>query len=87
MIQLLVETVKALSCPVTVTVAPGAEVKTIGALEVPEVRTVTSSVYVPAATCTVWPVATTCAAAPMVQNGWLLVPEPLSEQEGFERST
>src|SRR3954463_855432 len=85
--QFLARIVKALSCPVTVTVAPGAVVNTIGALDVPELPMVTSSEYVPAATCTVWPAPTTCAAAPIVQNGRSIVPELLFEQEGFERST
>jgi hypothetical protein len=50
-----------------VTVAPGAAVKVTGALDVPELATVTASGYVPDATCTVWPAATTPAAVPTVQ--------------------
>ena len=42
-IQLLLDTVKPFTLPVSVTVAPGAAVKTIGAADVPEVGTVTSS--------------------------------------------
>jgi hypothetical protein len=86
-IQLLLDTVKPFTVPVSVTVAPGAAVKTIGAADVPEVGTVTSSGYVPAATWTVSPAATRAAAAPIVQNGWSTVPEPVSEHAGLPLST
>jgi hypothetical protein len=42
-IQLALETVKPLGPPLSVTVAPGAAVNTIGAVEVPELDTVTAS--------------------------------------------
>jgi hypothetical protein len=42
---------------------------------------------VPAATCTVCPAVTLAAAALIVQNGWVAVPDPLSLQLGEPRST
>src|SRR5919202_2076704 len=86
-IQLRPETRNPSACPLRVTVAPEAAVKTMGALDVPDVETLTFSGYVPAATCTVWPAATTCAAAPIVQNGRSIAPEPESVQEELPRST
>src|SRR5215210_4566610 len=86
-IQLLPEMVKPCACPLSVTLAPGAAAKTVGAVEVPEADTVTSSGYVPEATRTVWPAATTPAPAPIVQNGCAAVPGPMSEQDAFARST
>src|SRR4051812_13687935 len=76
-----------LVAPVRVTVAPGAAVKVIGAVEVPDAGTVTGSEYVPPATCTVSPAPTARAAAVIVQNGWASVPEPPSEQPPAARST
>src|SRR6266511_593701 len=86
-IQLLLETVKPLTFPLRVTLAPGAVVNTIGAVEVPDVVTLTFSEWVPAATWTLCPATTFDAAALIVQNGWSTVPEPASEQAGFARST
>ena len=85
--QLLLETAKPFTMPVTVTVAPGAAVKVIGAVDVPETGTVTFSEYVPEATWTVCPAATRVAAAEIVQNGWSTVPGPASEQAELARST
>src|SRR5437879_6446925 len=53
----------------------------------PDDRTVTSSGYVPASTCTVWPAVTFAAAALIVQNGCVAVPDPASEHAGLLRST
>ena len=55
--------------PVTVTVAPGAATKLIGAVAVPELDTVTVSLYVPESTSTVCPATTLEAAGLIVQNG------------------
>lgn len=44
-------------------------------------------VYVPALTCTVSPDSAFFAAAAIVQNGWVDVPGPLSEQDAFVLST
>src|SRR5207249_2102614 len=78
--QLLPESVKPFVFPVTVTLAPGAVVNTIGALDVPEFAGVTFSAYVPEATATVSPAVACAAAPPMVQNGWLADPAPASVQ-------
>src|ERR671924_677866 len=79
-IQLFPEMTKPFAWPLTVTSAAGAAWNEMGAADVPEVRTVTDSGYVPAATCTVWPAPTARAAALIVQNGWVSEPDPLSEQ-------
>jgi hypothetical protein len=68
-IQVRPEMAKPFACPVTVTAAPGAAVKTIGAPCVPDLDTVTFSRYVPVATCTVCPATTWAPAAPIVQKG------------------
>ena len=86
-IQLRPEMTNPLSCPVTVTVAPGAALKMIGEVAVPDFEIVTFSEYVPAATCTVCPGATFATAAPIVQNGCALRAAPEFEQLGFEPST
>jgi hypothetical protein len=73
--------------PVTVTVAPGAAVRAIGAVAVPDFEIVTFSEYVPPATCTACPGATFATAAPIVQNGAPCAPVPESVQLGLEPST
>src|SRR6185437_14589591 len=74
------ESTKPLVPPETVTVAPAAGWKTIGAPAVPEFFTVTVSLYVPDATSTVCPAVATDAALLIVQNGCVGVPWPVSEQ-------
>ena len=66
--------------PLTVTDAPGAVDKTMGALEVPEWVTLAPPAYVPDMTSTVWPAVTTDAAFLSVQNGLAWEPGPPSEQ-------
>src|SRR6476661_6999624 len=83
----LPDSLKPLTPPVTVTVAPGAAVKTMGALAVPERGAVTASRYVPAATCTVWPATALAAPAPIVQNGVADDPGPLFEHAELPLST
>lgn len=73
--------------PVTVTVAPGAALRAMGAVAVPDFEIVTFSEYVPAATCTVCPGATLATAAPIVQNGAPCAPVPEFEQLGLDPST
>src|SRR6476659_9382291 len=58
------------------TVTPGAAVNTIGRDPVPELTTVTCSLYVPAATDTVVPAVARWAPALIVQNGTDAVPLP-----------
>ena len=54
----------------------------IGADAVPELDTVTPSLYVPVLTSTVWPATTREAAGLIEQKGWVAVPDPPSEQFG-----
>jgi hypothetical protein len=86
-IQLRPEITNPLDCPVTVTWAPGAAVKTMGALGVPDLEIVTFSGYVPPATCTVCPGTTFAAAPPMVQKGLSCAPDPEFEQLELAPST
>ena len=86
-IQLWLTTVNPCPCPLMVTLAPAAVRKVIGAPGVPEWFTFTFSRYVPELTTTVVPAAAAEAAAPMVQYGWLWVPDPPSEQADELRST
>jgi len=73
-IQFLPATSNPRSWPVTMTVASGAALKTIGAAALPDARILTYSGYVPDPTTTV-PPATILAAAPLiVQNGEAAVP-------------
>jgi hypothetical protein len=86
-IQLRPEIKNPFVCPLTTTVAPVAAVKTIGAADVPDLGGVTASAYVPVATSTVSPATALDAAAPILQNGCVDVPEPASEQVGLDRFT
>ena len=86
-IQLRPEITNPFVPPVTVTVAPGAALRAIGAVGVPDFEIVTFSEYVPPATCTVCPGATFATAAPIVQNGAACAPLPKSEQLGLAPST
>jgi hypothetical protein len=86
-IQFLPEITNPFVPPVTVTVSPGAALRAIGAVAVPDFETVTFSEYVPPATCTVCPWATFATAAPIVQNGAPSAPVPEFEQLGLEPST
>jgi hypothetical protein len=77
-IQLLFEMVNPWSAPLTVTVSLGAVVKVMGAVEVPEFATVTT---------TVWPAIAVDAPFPIVQKGCVAEPGPEFEQLGFAPST
>ena len=59
----------------------------MGAPDVPDFGTVTASLYVPAATCTVCPATALAAAAPMEQNGAACVPAPVLLHEALPLST
>src|SRR5438128_1472820 len=79
-IQLRDEMVNAFAAPVITGVAPGAAWNVIGEPADPEFAGFTSSWYVPDDTRTVCPATATAAALEIVQNGWLWVPWPESEQ-------
>src|SRR5437868_8954239 len=76
-----------LTPPVTVTAAPGAGVKVIGSVEVPELAMGTIPVYDPAATCAVSPAVAAVPPLTMLQYGCTAVPGPVSEQEMLNLST
>ena len=82
---LFVEMLNALDVPLTTT--PGAAATTIGFPGLPEWPKLAVPLYVPAATCTVWPPTATTAALTIVQYGLAWVPAPVSEQAGLPRST
>ena len=75
------------SPPWTVTVSPGAASITIGAAEVPELATSTTSAYVPPKTRTVSPATARSAPSLIVHSGSVSVAGPPSEQLAFSRST
>src|SRR4051794_20967790 len=85
--QLFPEMTNALAWLLSVTVAPGAAVNTIGCEAVPDALTVTRSLYVPAETRTVVPATAFAFAALIVQNGCACVPNPVSRQAEVVLST